>query len=1101
MSQQPTYSTQGSQYGQQSQSGNYANPFGGNVTSGQSTGGSTSYGGSYPQTTSSYPQGSYTPSSYNTGTTAGWSDVGTSYPGSYTTGTTGTTYGTTGTTGTTYGTTGTTYGTTGTTGTTYGTTGTTYPGTTTYGTTGTTYPGTTTYGTTGNSYPGTTTYGTTGTTTYGTTGTSYPGTTYGTTTGTSYPGTTNYGTTGTSYTTGTTHSHEAVKSSAPPTSHTSTTAYTPSTTYSSQGSFQTPAYTSQASANYGTTYTSGNTYPSSTTNYGTTSSSYTPSTTTYGNTTSSYTPSTTSSYTPSTTTTSTSGSTSGQMMIGGKAYNSWEDYLASQYPGGVSSTTSGSYSTGTTGTTSYATKGHEQVKSSGVPTSHSTTSYTAPSYNTQSSYSSYPTSTTAYSGTSYGTTAYTPSTTSSYTPSTTAYSGTSYGTTAYTPATTSYTPSTTSYTPSTTSYTPSTTAYTPSTYTPSTTAYTPSTTTAYTPSTTTYATTTATTAPIKAKVAEVKQATDQVTHKFEVKTVTNADGSTMEAKHFVDDPNSEFNQKKNQLKSSGQKFSDPEFPASMDSLIGRLTEEEIQELYGEAGYEWTELGWARADEYYGAGQYKIFNDGVSPDDIKQGELGDCYFLSVLAALAEWPHRIERLLVSQDCNDQCIYGVRICDMGEWREVLLDDQIPVHPDDGRPVFSSGNGNELWVLLLEKAWAKMYGSYGKIVAGLTREVLHDLTSAPVKCFFTDELNEEEKEGMWHDILDGDKKNYCMTCGAKDLSGDGRDDLGDNDDIGIVPNHAYSLLAAHEVTTKYGQTERLVELRNPWGKSEWKGAWSDESDEWTEQLKKQLDVKDADDGIFYMTFNDFLQYYSDAQICKVHDDYHYTSIKVNTNHKNGNFFKLTIPKDGKYYITVNQQASRHHTKAEDFKFSSVWIVLGKQNGDKHEHVQGVYKADREAFTEGHLTAGDYLLYVKVAWYDKAPRDFILSSYGPDDITFNKISKSDCPELVQKMYQHRGRTSKKLESYADLGQPNCFRAVELTEEGYGYIFYQNKSNKTLNESITFNVLEGLKLVKPYRGRQYDIKISPGEEKVVLLKCNPDCDGYRQSFSERSNFI
>jgi len=57
-----------------------------------------------------------------------------------------------------------------------------------------------------------------------------------------------------------------------------------------------------------------------------------------------------------------------------------------------------------------------------------------------------------------------------------------------------------------------------------------------------------------------------------------------------------------------------------------------------------------------------------------------------------------------------------------------------------------------------------------------------------------------------------------------------------------------------------------------------------------------------------------------------------------------------------------------------------------------------------------------------------------------------------------------------------------------------------LNETINFNTLEGLKLVKPYRGTQYSIKVGPGEEKIVLLKCDPNCDGYRQSFSERSTF-
>lgn len=38
---------------------------------------------------------------------------------------------------------------------------------------------------------------------------------------------------------------------------------------------------------------------------------------------------------------------------------------------------------------------------------------------------------------------------------------------------------------------------------------------------------------------------------------------------------------------------------------------------------------------------------------------------------------------------------------------------------------------VLLLEKAWAKIFGSYEKIEGGLPREVLHALTGAPTMTF----------------------------------------------------------------------------------------------------------------------------------------------------------------------------------------------------------------------------------------------------------------------------------------------------------------------------------------------------------------------------------
>lgn len=54
---------------------------------------------------------------------------------------------------------------------------------------------------------------------------------------------------------------------------------------------------------------------------------------------------------------------------------------------------------------------------------------------------------------------------------------------------------------------------------------------------------------------------------------------------------------------------------------------------------------------------------------------------------------------------------------------------------PSFTKGNQAETWVMLLEKAWAKLNGSYDSIEAGLTRECLHDFTGAPTETLWLDD------------------------------------------------------------------------------------------------------------------------------------------------------------------------------------------------------------------------------------------------------------------------------------------------------------------------------------------------------------------------------
>lgn len=69
----------------------------------------------------------------------------------------------------------------------------------------------------------------------------------------------------------------------------------------------------------------------------------------------------------------------------------------------------------------------------------------------------------------------------------------------------------------------------------------------------------------------------------------------------------------------------------------------------------------------------------------------------------------------------------------------------------------------------------------------------------------------------------------------------------LGLIPNHAYSVLRAVEARGK-----RFVVVRNPWGKSEWTGPWSDGSKEWNPpeslEIRARLKHSFGDDGQFVM-------------------------------------------------------------------------------------------------------------------------------------------------------------------------------------------------------------------------------------------------------------
>ena len=91
------------------------------------------------------------------------------------------------------------------------------------------------------------------------------------------------------------------------------------------------------------------------------------------------------------------------------------------------------------------------------------------------------------------------------------------------------------------------------------------------------------------------------------------------------------------------------------------------------------------------------------------------------------HYIKRIFNESDAQKTGIYGVYLCVDGEFQMVVVDDMIPCLGEDQGPSFSKANGDELWVLLLEKAYAKIYGTYEKINNGMSGKAINDLTGAP--------------------------------------------------------------------------------------------------------------------------------------------------------------------------------------------------------------------------------------------------------------------------------------------------------------------------------------------------------------------------------------
>ena len=104
---------------------------------------------------------------------------------------------------------------------------------------------------------------------------------------------------------------------------------------------------------------------------------------------------------------------------------------------------------------------------------------------------------------------------------------------------------------------------------------------------------------------------------------------------------------------------------------------------------------------------QLFNEGVDPNDIIQGHIGDCWLMSAIGALAKFPKFIQEVTFGVITEESVTGKYEIylwdCVDEDWVCVVIDDRIPVDAETKRPLFARPCGNELWVILLEKAFAK--------------------------------------------------------------------------------------------------------------------------------------------------------------------------------------------------------------------------------------------------------------------------------------------------------------------------------------------------------------------------------------------------------------
>ncbi len=335
-----------------------------------------------------------------------------------------------------------------------------------------------------------------------------------------------------------------------------------------------------------------------------------------------------------------------------------------------------------------------------------------------------------------------------------------------------------------------------------------------------------------------------------------------------------------------------------------------------------------------------------------------------------------------------------------------------------------------------------------------------------------------------------------------------------------------------------KLLQLRNPWGKFEWNGEWSDISDNWTPDLVEALNKKFGDDGIFYISIDNYLKFFTNTQICKQIQGYYYNYASYTFNPTQlHNFTQFEITETGKTFFVVNQRTRRLYQIAKgdvdyDNRFISIYVFRLDEDLEGKE-VMTYLDSTCGRMNRLHIEVqveepGTYILSVSYSvsnleWLQSSSKklshnrsksysELITKGYRKEMYEVKYTAAVYGPQKNVKIapYSHEGKQSITLlreplynfcadhpnkQNFFEEDEKESWRCMKFPEgkRAIGYLIYTNNSKGYIYEKMEFTKLQNVNIISIIDQRQNVAKLGLDDDNLLDTMEEIQLEDYLQS--------